>query len=188
MKKVMWVFIVTLLFGTTAMASDIAISTQAGWFSQGAADREMQEIVNNVKDVAIERFTVTDHVALANWVKEHTGDGVSDLLILCGQFPATIYAPGNTQTDGSLAELFLDDGNCIINTGDYMFYVVDGAGTNAEPGLETMMDLAHIAMWDDDTADRGHRRRQDDTLRLWWITRAIVRGISMSFKAIGMPN
>jgi hypothetical protein len=152
MKKLVLVFGITLAFSTTGTAFDIAISTQVGWFGQAAADREMQEIVDRVKGVEIERFTATDHAALADWVKDHTGDGISDLLILCGQFPSTIYAPGNTQANGSIAELFLDDGNCIINTGDYMFYVVDGAGTNAEPGLETMMDIAHIAMWDDDTA------------------------------------
>jgi len=152
MKKLVLVFGITLALGTVAMAADIAISTQAGWFGQAAADREMQEIVDRVKDASIERFTAAQQADLAAWVKDHTGDGVSDLLILCGQFPATIYAPGNSQADGSIAELFLDDGNCIINTGDYMFYVVDGGGTNAEPGLETMMDIAHIAMWDDDTA------------------------------------
>ena len=152
MKKVMWVFIVTLLFGTMAMASDIAISTQAGWFWQGcgrprnAGNREQRKGLSPSSGSRSPTMPPWQ-----TWVKDHTGDGVSDLLILCGQFPATIYAPGNTQADGSLAELFLDDGNCIINTGDYMFYVVDGAGTNAEPGLETMMDIAHIAMWDDDT-------------------------------------
>jgi hypothetical protein len=152
MRKIAAVLVIALAWGTVAGASDIAISTQAGWFGQAAADREMQEIVANVKGVSLKVFTANDQAALADWVRDHTGDGGSDLLILCGQFPATIYAPGNTQADDSLAELFLDDGNCIINTGDYMFYVVDGAGTNGEPGLETMMDLAHIAMWDDDTA------------------------------------
>lgn len=35
------------------MAIDIAISTQAGWFSQAAADREMQEIADNVTELTI---------------------------------------------------------------------------------------------------------------------------------------
>ncbi len=151
MKKIALALVITSVFSTMAVAADIAISTQAGWFAQAAADREMQVVVDSVTTATIEVFTPNNQAALADWVKAHTGDGACDLLILCGQFPATIYAPGNTQTDGSVAELFLDDGNCIINTGDYMFYVVDGAGTNAEPGLETMMDIAHISMWDDDT-------------------------------------
>ena len=88
-------------FCTTAVASDIAISTQAGWFGQGAADTEMQKIVNNVKGVNIQVFTSAQLDALATWVKDHTGDGTSDLLIMCGNFPATIYPAGNAQADGS---------------------------------------------------------------------------------------
>jgi hypothetical protein len=142
------VAIVALAFSTTSMAAEIAISTHAGWWGQGVADQEMQDIADNVTAVPVQQFTPTDQDALADWVEAHTGNGETDLLILCGQFPATIYAPGNAEPDGSLAELFLDDGNCIINTGDYMFYVVDGAGTNAAGGLQNMMDIPGITMWD----------------------------------------
>jgi hypothetical protein len=141
-----------LLIPSFAMAGDIAISKHAGWYSQDAADREMDEVVANVSGVSIEVFT-PDEAAwndLAAWVQNHTGNGELDMLILNGQFPNTIYGPGNTQADNSLGEMFLDDGNIILNTGDYMFYVVDGAGTNGEGGLQTMMDLA-TTMWDDDT-------------------------------------
>jgi len=148
MRKLALVFVMTLAFSPMAMALEIAISTQAGWWPQATADTEMQQIVSNVKTVPVTLFPATNQAALADWVKDHTGDGISDLLILCGNFPSTIYAPGNTQADNSLAELFLDDGNCIINTGDYMFYVVDGVGTNAAGGLQTMMDIPSITMWD----------------------------------------
>jgi len=151
MKRLDSAIVVALMCSSAAMAIDIAISTQAAWWGQGAADREMQEIVDNVTSVSVEQFTANDQDALADWVVAHTGDGGADLLILCGQFPATIYAPGNTQADGSLAERFLDDGNTIINTADYMFYVVDGAGTNGEGGIREMMDIPGITMWDDDT-------------------------------------
>jgi hypothetical protein len=151
MKNSMLVIVVALVFCTTAMASDIAISTQAGWYSQAVADAQMQIVVNNVKGISIELFDSTHQAALAQWVKDHTGDGAPDLLILNGQFPSTIYPPGNTQPDGSIAELFLDDGNVIINTGDYIFYVVDGAGTNAAAGLQNMMDVSGAAMWGDDS-------------------------------------
>ena len=100
MKNLLLVLVVAFAFCTTAMAGDIAISTQAGWFGQAAADREMQEIVDNVTAVSIERFTADDQAALADWVVAHTGDGVSDLLILCGQFPDVIYPGGNAQPDG----------------------------------------------------------------------------------------
>lgn len=152
LSKILTTIAIALLCASFVYAQDIAISTQANWWSQEAADREVQEIADNVTDVSVELFTVDDQDALADWVTAHTGDGVHDLLILCGQFPNTIYEPGNTQADDSIAELFLDDGNAIVNTGDYMFYVVDGAGTNGAGGLQTMMDIDAITMWDDDTA------------------------------------
>ena len=75
-----------------------------------------------------------------------SGDETSDILILCGQLPDTIYTPGNTQEDDSLVELFLDDGNCIINTGDWIFYVVNSATTNGSAGLQTIMDISGVTM------------------------------------------
>ena len=147
MKKLLLVFVAALAFCPMAMASDIAISTATGWWPQATADTEMQDIVNNVKAVRVELFTPTQLDALATWVKDHTGDGTPDLLIMCGQVPATIYPAGNAQPDGSIAELFLDDGNVIINTGDYMFYV-GTAGNNDAGGLQNMMDIPGITMWD----------------------------------------
>ena len=72
-------------------------------------------------------------------------------MILCGKFPDSIYPGGNAQPDDSLAELFLDDGNTIINTGDWIFYVNSAGTNNAEGGLQNMMDLPGIAMWGDGT-------------------------------------
>jgi len=153
MKNIVFVFVVAFALCSTAMASDIAISTQAGWWGQAAADREMQEIADNVTGASVEQFAASEQAALADWVADHTGDGTPDLLIICGQFPDTIYTPGNVQADDSLAELFLDDGNCIINTGDWIFYVVNGAGTNAAGGLQTMMDIPGVTVaGEDDTA------------------------------------
>jgi len=152
------VFLVVLLFVTSvpcwaAAKVDIAISTQAGWFGQAAADIEMQLVVDTVKNKVngIQIFTVADQVELADWVTKHTGDKQIDFLILCGQFPSSLYKPGNAEANGSVAEKFLEDGNMIGNTGDYMFYVVDGAGTNGDAGLVNMMDIPGISMWDDDT-------------------------------------
>jgi hypothetical protein len=133
--------------------TEIAISTQANWWGQAAADREMNLIVENVEgDVKdIKLFPAANQDDLADWVESHTDNGQLDVLILCGQFPDTIYAPGNGEIDDSKAELFLEGGNMLINTGDYMFYVVNGAGTNGAAGLQNMMDIPGITMWDDDT-------------------------------------
>ncbi len=150
MKHLVFVFAVAFAFSSSAMSVEIAISTQAGWMGQGHADTEAQEIVDSVTGVSIEVFTPTDLDALADWVVEHTGDGLPDLLIMFGIFPATIYPAGNAQPDGSLAELFLDDGNVIVNTGDYIFYV-GSAGNNDAGGLANMMDVPAATMWGDDS-------------------------------------
>ncbi len=150
MRKLVLACIIAMLFGTTASAVDIAIFTQAGWWAQGAADQEMQDIVDNVTGASVQVFTSGDQAALADWVVAHTGNGVPDLLIMCGNFPDSIYPAGNAQPDGSLAELFLDGGNTIINTGDYIFYV-GTAGNNDAGGLQNMMDVPAAAMWGDDS-------------------------------------
>ena len=83
MKKLVLVFGIALLFSTTAMAVEIAISTQSGWWGQGAADRETQVIADSVTGAPVELFPAADQAALATWVEDHTGDGVEDLLIIC---------------------------------------------------------------------------------------------------------
>jgi len=145
---------ILFVFTGLAMAFDVAISTQAGWWGQAAADVEMPALGDKIKGTAttVTIFAADKQADLATWVKNNTSDGENDILITSGQFPSTIYKAGNVQVDDSLAEIFLDSGNTIINTGDYMFYVVDGAGTNAADGLATMMDIVGISMWDDDTA------------------------------------
>lgn len=134
--------------------TEIAISSQANWWSQAAGDREAGELIDNLESrvISIENFPANNQDALADWTEAHTGNGQMDILILFGQFPDTIYPPGNAKADGSIAEDFLEDGNLIANTGDYMFYVVNGAGTNGAGGLQTMMDIPGITMWDDNTA------------------------------------
>jgi hypothetical protein len=123
----------------------IAISAQANWWSQDAADREMEEIVDNAQAPVVV-FNTSDQDALADWLTDHTSNGVANLLILCGQLPDTIYEPGNVQADDSIVEQFLDAGNTIINTGDWIFYVVNGAGTNGAAGLQTIMDIPGVTV------------------------------------------
>jgi len=123
----------------------IAISAQANWWSQAAADREIEEIVDNAQaPVAV--FGTGEQAGLAQWVSDHTNNGVANLLILCGQLPDTIYEPGNVQVDDSLVEQFLDAGNTVINTGDWIFYVVNSAGTNGAAGLQTIMDIPGVTV------------------------------------------
>lgn len=158
MKKHVLALILTVcmtVVASIAMAGvDVAISSQAGWFGQAAADREMAALQTAIKGAvkSVVIYPADKQADLATWVKNNTSDGENDMLILCGQCPNTIYKPGNTQADDSLIELYLDAGNTILNTGDYFMYVVDGAGTNEAGGIQTLMDIADITMWDDDTA------------------------------------
>lgn len=138
-------FMVAPCWGTMDM--DIAIYTQPNvyWVSQQATDREANEIVsrvgNSVNDIRI--FAKDQESQLASWVQSHTNNSQLDVLILFGLFPDSIYPSGNKQTDGSIAEKFLEAGNMIINTGDYMFYIP----YNNELGIRNMMDLQDVTMW-----------------------------------------
>ncbi len=151
MKKIVLVLGLALACSTPARAIEIAISTQANWWSQAAADRETKLIVDSVKGATVKLFDATHQADLAIWVRDHTNDGRPDILMLCGRFPTSIYPANNAQPEGSLAELFLDAGNCIINTGDYLFYVVSSGTNNGTGGARNMMDSPNINMSYDNT-------------------------------------
>jgi len=152
MKKQVLIGIIVCVLGGTAMAGDVAIYTYANWWTQAAADREMQEVADNVTGTSVQLFSQEEEAALADWVLARTGDGRVDLLILSGQCPGALYPIGNTQPDGSIMEEFLDDGNCIINTGDWMFYF-NTAGNNGDAGMVNIMDLDTMTeRWDDGTS------------------------------------
>ena len=144
MRKLVLACVVVFAFSTTAMAIDIAAQTDANWWGSAAAEREMRIVADSVP-VSVELFSASQEGGLADWLVAHTGNGQSDLLILTGSFPASIYAGGNADPDDSIAEVFLDDGNTIINTGDWMFYV-SRAGNNGSQGLHNMMDIPGVSM------------------------------------------
>ncbi len=143
MKKLLLACVIALAFSTTAMAIDIGCSTQVSWWGEADATAVMENIAANVP-VSVEIFSSSEDDALADWLTAHTGNGQSDLLILSGRVPTSIYTGGNAQPDGSIAELFLDDGNCIINTGDWFFYVSNP--NNGGDGLANLMDVPGISM------------------------------------------
>jgi len=79
-------------------------------------------------------------------VLAHTNNNQLDILILCGVFPNSIYPSGNMHPDDSIAEKFLEAGNMIINTADYMFYRSSN-WNNGGAGLENMTDIPGVTMW-----------------------------------------
>jgi hypothetical protein len=129
---------------------DVAIFTeQAGWIAQGTAAAEGQELAKLLKKPK-NVVTLTDK-EIAPWAEKHTKDGKADIIVTFGWFPTTLYTPGNVQANGSVAEKFLEGGNIILNTADYIFYVTLGGGANGEQGLKNIMDI-NVEMWGDNTA------------------------------------
>jgi len=61
-----FVLVVAFAFSPMAIASDIAISTESNWWGQVAADREMQEIADNVVGASVEQFATNEQAALAD--------------------------------------------------------------------------------------------------------------------------
>ena len=137
-------------------AGDVAIYTGiTQWISKAAADEQAQICVDMLNDAGIANTWYDsdgDVDALADWMQGVTGDDGLDICVLYGDFPPEIYPEDNTQTDGSIAETFIEttDGDTFINHADYMFWGL--AGRNEEGGLKNMMDIDDIVMWDDDTA------------------------------------
>ena len=137
-------------------AGDVVIYTGiTQWISKAAADEQAEICVGMLEDagIAVTWYDSDGDVGdLADWMESVTGDDGVDVCVLYGDFPPEIYPEGNTQTDGSIAETFIEttDGDTFINHADYMFWGL--AGRNEEGGLKNMMDIDDIVMWDDDTA------------------------------------
>jgi hypothetical protein len=136
-------------------AGEVAIYTGVTqWISKAAADEQAEICVGLLNDAGIANTWYAaegDAGALADWMESVTGDGGLDICVLYGDFPPSIYPEGNAQTDGSIAETFIEttDGDVFINHADYMFWGL--AGRNREGGLQNMMDIPGIVMWDDNT-------------------------------------
>ena len=124
------------------------------WIGKAPADDQAEICADMLDGAGITNTwydTDSDAAAVADWMKSVTGDGGLDICVLYGDFPPEIYPEGNSQTDGSIAETFIEttDGDVFINHADYMFWGLQGR--NREGGLQNMMDIDGIVMWDDDT-------------------------------------
>ena len=136
-------------------AGEVAIYTGiTQWITKAAADEQAEICVGMLDDADIANtWYDSDGQAgdLADWMESVTGDDGLDICVLYGDFPPEIYPQGNSQTEGSIAETFIEttDGDVFINHADYMFWGL--AGRNREGGLQNMMDIDGIVMWDDNT-------------------------------------
>ncbi|HAK97198.1 MAG TPA: hypothetical protein DCM87_19965, partial [Planctomycetes bacterium] len=145
---------VNVIENVPAEQGEVAIYTgNVGWTDLPSANAQAQICVDKLDFLGItwEWFDSSADLAdLAQWVVDRTGDGKLDVLITYGYLPESIYAPGNTEPDGSIAELFIEstDGDTIINHADYMFYVTTPC-CNGDTALMNIMDIPGINMWDD---------------------------------------
>ena len=158
MGKVIPCVAALLLFSAISIqvrAGEVAIYTgRTSWIDMTNADAQARICVDKLSaaGIGITWFAIdADQTALAEWVIECTDNGQLDVLVLYGYLPPAIYPAGNTMPDGSIAELFIEstDGDAIINHADYMFFVSDTF--NEVGGLQNLMDIPDITMWDDDT-------------------------------------
>ena len=160
MKKMILIMAIVIGYSLTLLTTpmpcialplgEVAIYTQrAGWMGLAAAVAEGKELADLLKKPS--KVVNLNDQEIGDWAEKHTDNGLSDIIVTFGDFPAALYPPGNAKPDGSIAENFLEGGNVFLNTADYIFYVVEGAGTNGENGLKNMMDI-NADMWGDNTA------------------------------------
>ena len=136
-------------------AGEVAIYTgTTQWIGKAPADEQAQICVDMLNDAGISNTWFDsdgDMDALADWMESVTGDDGLDVCVLYGDFPPTLYPDGNAQPDGTIGETFIEttDGDTFINHADYMFWGL--GGRNEVGGLQNMMDIDGIEMWDDNT-------------------------------------
>jgi len=121
------------------------------WIDAGMVNAESTTCEKLLKEAKIPVQVEPDQNKAADWIKATTDNGKLDVFIMYGDIPPSIYPGGNAKPDGSLAEKWIEtkDGDMYLNHADYMFWGV--GGRNKEGGLQNMMDIPGIVMWDDDT-------------------------------------
>ena len=107
-----------------------------------------------------------------NGLLHTTGDGNTNVIVLYGVLPASVYGTGNTEPDGSIAENWIEttDGDTILNHADYLAYNTDydvdkvtewtpenpaAVGSNREGGLRNLMDNPNMNLFAAWSADGG---------------------------------
>ncbi len=157
MRQLLILFIILFAFTVTASSwaalGDVAIFSEGvGWISQENGDIQRKIVFDNLKnDVpSVGEVVYKTDAEIGPYAEERIDDGVADILIIFGWFPTTLYTPGNSQVDDSIAERFLYGGNIILNCCDYIFYVTEGGGANGENGLKTIINI-NADMWGDGT-------------------------------------
>jgi len=177
-KHLIIVAIALMAFTSMAWAQidKIAIFNESvGWTDVATAAAATDEILASVKTAS--DITVYNDADMGKFAEDNTADGNFDLMIIFGYFPVSLYTPGNADADGSLGELFLEGGDMILNSCDYIFYVTEGGGANGDTGLKNMTD-SNFDLWTDNTVNTPTAEGKKLTPSLpdqWNAPRAFVR-------------
>ncbi|MBI1930793.1 hypothetical protein HYR99_41920 [Candidatus Poribacteria bacterium] len=157
MKTTIWASLLVLcvlaftLVSHAANKVDVQVYTETTqWIAQAQAQQEADTLIKEIKG----KKGFGDVVNLggkdiADWTTKHTIKKGHHIIVLYGDFPPQIYPDSNAKKDGSIAEEFLDAGNTFANSADYFFWGL--GGRNKEGGIQNMMDIPGIVMWDDNT-------------------------------------
>ena len=140
---------------------DVLIYTGATWWiTQANASIEAGITRDMLQSAGIQAEITESDAAVSNWMLQTTADGAVNVLVVYGVIPATVYAAGNTEPDGSVAENWIEtlDGDTILNQADLFGYNSSGQspysdygyvqhGANGSEALPNLMDIPDIIVW-----------------------------------------
>ena len=132
----------------TRMGEIAIFNESVGWTNLAAAKADSEKIL---RTKFARRVKVYNDKDIGTFAKKRTGNNQLDIIITFGYFPVSLYEPGNTQEEESIAEKFLEGGDMFMNTADYIFYVTKGGGKNGDAGLKTITD-SNFDCWGDDSS------------------------------------
>ena len=103
-------------------ASDMGLYVGTpSWYDMGTmlqdAAKIEQEVIGVIKEV--KTFNDQQLKDLETWAEANLNDGELDIIWLPGSTPSVLYPLPDLEPDESLAEEWLDDGNMILNLGDW---------------------------------------------------------------------
>ena len=126
------------------------------WITRSGAISEAETTKSLLQAAGIHAEITENENYVKQWMQQTTSDGSVDVLILYGPIPTTIYPPGNTMPDGSVAENWIEtpDGNTILNHADYFgFWSTGNINLDGQVGerngggtLRNLMDIPNISI------------------------------------------
>ncbi len=168
MRKYRWIVIISLIGCMLSFASctkvqkksipvvsgvlnakpvDVLIYTgSTSWMTLENATLEAKMAQGHLESKGIRVAMTESEETLKNWMSETTANGTVNVCVLYGVLPSSIYAPGNTEPDGSIVENWIEttDGDTILNHADYLGYYSSDGTPNYKAPLQNLMDLPNI--------------------------------------------